>query len=77
MITFLAATPTPVPTFGAYTGDPDLISPGSVGFIITFLVAAATILLVIDMVRRVRRVSYREQIREKLDAEQTESNDAP
>ena len=62
-------TPTPSPTFGSYTGDEDLITPGWIGFAITFLVMAATILLVLDMTRRVRRTRYRGEIREKLEAE--------
>ncbi|MET1015727.1 MAG: hypothetical protein ABWX76_02845 [Leifsonia flava] len=53
--------------------DDDLITPGVVGFLVTFLVAVATVLLVIDMVRRVRRVNYRDQIREKLLIEQAEA----
>jgi len=62
-------TPTPSPTFGSYTGDEDLITPGWIGFAITFLVMAATILLVLDMTRRVRRTRYRGEIRERLEAE--------
>lgn len=51
------------------TPDPDSVTPGIVGFIATFGVAAVTLLLVIDMVRRVRRVNYRAQVREELEAE--------
>ncbi|HWR85334.1 MAG TPA: hypothetical protein VN200_05005 [Rhodoglobus sp.] len=60
---------TPVPTPPAYDGDPDLVTPGVIGFVITFLVALITVLLIIDMVRRVRRVRYREQVRQELEAE--------
>ncbi|SKA99518.1 hypothetical protein SAMN06295879_2825 [Agreia bicolorata] len=49
--------------------DPDTVTPGFVGFIATFGVAAVVILLVIDMVRRVRRVNYREQVRQQLEQE--------
>lgn len=49
--------------------DPDTVTPGFVGFIATFGVAAVVILLVIDMVRRVRRVNYREQVRRQLEQE--------
>ena len=62
-------TPTPSPTFGSYTGDEDLITPGWIGFAITFLIMAATVLLVLDMTRRVRRTRYRGEIRERLEAE--------
>lgn len=61
------ATPAPIPGFD---GDENLVTPGVIGFAITFLVAAATVLLVIDMTRRVRRVRYREQVNAELDAEQ-------
>jgi hypothetical protein len=46
------------------------VTPGVVGFIVTFLVAVAAVLLAIDMTRRIRRVRYRAEIAEKLDAEQ-------
>lgn len=59
-----AATPTPAPDF-----DEDLVTPTWVGFAITFLVAVATVLLLLDMVRRVRRTRYRGEIQERLDAE--------
>lgn len=49
--------------------DPDTVTPGFIGFIATFGVAAIVILLVIDMVRRVRRVNYREQVRRQLEQE--------
>jgi len=66
-------TPSPTPTFGAYTGDEDLISPTWVGFLATFLVALITVFLLVDMNRRVRRVRYREEVREKLAAEAAEA----
>ena len=59
-------TPSPLP---AYEGDPNLITPGVIGFAVTFLIAGATVLLLIDMARRVRRVRYREEVREQLAAE--------
>lgn len=42
-------------------------SPGTVGFIATFLVAVGAVLLFLDMTRRVRRSRYREEIRNKLE----------
>ncbi len=47
-------------------------SPGTIGFILTFFVAAAAVLLIFDMVRRVRRIRYRAEIQEKLEAEQAQ-----
>ncbi|MEV8212357.1 hypothetical protein [Leifsonia sp. NPDC077715] len=63
----LAATPTPTPS-GAPADDS--VTPGVLGFVVTFLIAVVVVLLVIDMVRRIRRVRYRAEIGEKLDAEQ-------
>jgi hypothetical protein len=62
----LAATPTPTPTT-----DPaeTFYSPGTIGFLLTFFVAGSAVLLIFDMVRRVRRVRYRAEIQEKLAAE--------
>jgi hypothetical protein len=65
-IALAAPTPSPGP---AYDGDPNLITPGVIGFAITFLIAVATVLLLLDMTRRVRRVRYRGEIREELAAE--------
>ena len=62
-------TPSPSPTLPAYTGDPDLISPGPIGFLAILLVTVVTILLIVDMTRRIRKVRYRGEIRERLDAE--------
>jgi hypothetical protein len=63
----LAATATPSPT-----EDPanTFYSPGTIGFLLTFFVAGSAVLLIFDMVRRVRRVRYRAEIQEKLAAEQ-------
>ena len=60
----LAATPTP-------TTDPaeTWYSPGLIGFLGTFIVVAGAVIIIFDMVRRVRRVRYRAEIQEKLAAE--------
>lgn len=65
---WLAATPSPSPTGGPRE---DQVTPGIVGFVVTFLLAVAVVLLALDLVRRIRRVRYRAEIAEKLDAEQT------
>ena len=62
-------TPTPLP---AYEGDVNLITPGVVGFAVTFLIAVATVFLLLDMTRRVRRVRYRSEVREQIAIEQAE-----
>lgn len=50
--------------------DPVLVTPGVIGFVVTFLVAMGSLVLIVDMVRRVRRVRYRAEIAERLDAEE-------
>ncbi|WP_194411169.1 hypothetical protein [Microbacterium cremeum] len=61
-----AATPSPTPT----QPDPELVTPGVWGFVITALVALAVVLLVWDMMRRIRRGRVRADIQEELDAEE-------
>lgn len=60
-------TPIPTPTM---TIDPDQVTPGIAGFIGTAVIAIAVVLLLADMLRRVRRGTYRAEVREQLDAEQ-------
>jgi len=62
--------PSPVPDF---TGDPNLVSPGIAGFVVTALIAIVTVLLIIDMTRRMRRVRYRAEVRERLEAEKLDA----
>jgi len=49
--------------------DPNGVTPGVVGFVITALVAIASLLLILDMVRRMRRLRYREEAKLTVDAE--------
>jgi hypothetical protein len=51
--------------------DPNKVyySPGVIGFLAVFLMMVAATFLVMDMVRRVRRVRYRTEIQEKLASE--------
>jgi hypothetical protein len=64
---FDVPVPSPVPTSAV---DADLVTPGVWGFVITFLLIVAVVLLILDMVRRIRRVNYRAQVREQLASEQ-------
>ena len=59
----LAATPTTDPANTWY-------SPGVVGFLMTFIMVGGALLLIFDMVRRIRRVRYRAEIQDRLAAEQ-------
>ena len=51
--------------------DPNKVyySPGIIGFVAVFLMMLAATFLILDMVRRVRRVRYRTEIQEKLAGE--------
>jgi hypothetical protein len=49
--------------------DPDQVTPGVIGFIATAGIGILIVLLLIDMNRRIRRNTYRGQIRAKLEAE--------
>ena len=61
------------------TADPanTFYSPGTLGFLFVFFLAVSSIFLIFDMVRRVRRVRYRAEIQEKLDAEEKLSAKTP
>ena len=63
-----AASDTPSPSPSA-AFDPTTVTPGWIGFVITFAVALLTVALILDMNRRVRRVRYRAEVTEMLDAE--------
>lgn len=61
----LAATPSPAPK----VPSADVTTPGPWGFAAILFVGVLVVALGWDMVRRVRRVRYRAEIAEKLDAE--------
>ena len=50
--------------------DDTWYSPGVVGFLATFGLAAVSLFIIWDLVRRIRRVRYRAEISELLDKEQ-------
>jgi hypothetical protein len=60
------ATPLPIPTMEV---DPELVTPGPWGFLVIALLALAVIVLVWDMMRRIRRGRVRADIAEELEAE--------
>lgn len=74
----VASTPLPTPTV-----DPESVTPGPMGFGVVALLVVVVVLLGLDMLRRVRRVRYREEANEALDAEEAAargeapSGDAP
>ena len=66
MLLALATTPSPLPTPSLREGiSEDQITPGLWGFIMTAFFVLATTLLIVDMVRRIRRVRYRAQVEEE------------
>lgn len=73
MLPFADQTPMPTPTS---TVDPTLVTPGFVGFAIVAVLVVAVFLLIWDMNRRIRRVRYREEVREELDAEEARAREA-
>lgn len=79
ILAILASTPSPSSTTAP---EDTFYSPGTIGFLAVFGVTVGAILLIFDMVRRVRRVRYRAEISSKLDAElsgekKTEAKSAP
>ncbi|MBE4717125.1 hypothetical protein [Pseudarthrobacter sp. AB1] len=69
MLLALTTAPSPLPTPGLREGlSEDQITPGLWGFIMTAFFVLATTLLIVDMVRRIRRVRYRAQVEEERQA---------
>jgi len=62
---------TPPPEF-----NPDTVTPGPWGFFAIFFVAAVTLLLGMDLARRIRRTNYRAEMQERLAAEVAERDAA-
>ena len=78
----VAAGPSPTPSAGPSPAavvpapDPDLVTPGTIGFLVTFGVAVALVVLVRDMVRRNRGLVVRAERRdaERRDAERGDAD---
>lgn len=73
LVLFGSDTPMPTPSM---TVDPDLVTPGFAGFAAIVIVLIAVVLLIWDMNRRIRKVRYREEVREELDAEEAAAREA-
>jgi len=65
LVVLTSTSPAPLP-------DEDLISPGPWGFAAIAFIGVAVVLLIIDMMRRIRRARYRSEVQEELDAEAVE-----
>ena len=68
-VLLLAATPSPSPSIAV---DQNAITPGVVGFLAILFVTLLTILLIVDMTRRIRRLRYRGEAEEKRRAAEAE-----
>ncbi|NYD79101.1 hypothetical protein SAMN05216555_101329 [Arthrobacter cupressi] len=65
MLLVLATTPAPSPSPSLRPGlSEDQVTPGTWGFILTAFIVVLTTFLIVDMVRRIRRVRYRAQAEE-------------
>ena len=62
----LAQPQTPDPTLPPSTIPDEAVTPGVWGFVAIAFVAVATVLIVVDMTRRVRRTRYRGEVRERI-----------
>lgn len=70
----LAQPQTPDPTLPPSTIPDEAVTPGVWGFVAIAFVAVATVLIVVDMTRRVRRTRYRGEVRERIQAERDEAS---
>jgi hypothetical protein len=60
----LATSPAPSPSLRPGLSE-DQVTPGLLGFLLTAFIVVLTALLIVDMVRRIRRVRYRAQVEEE------------
>jgi hypothetical protein len=70
--TFAAATPSPTPSF-----NPDVVTPGVIGFLTILAITVVVVLLIVDMTRRIRRVRYRGEAMERAAAAERDEPPAP
>jgi uncharacterized membrane protein len=57
----LASSPAPSPSLRPGVTE-DQVTPGLLGFLLTAFIVVLTALLIVDMVRRIRRVRYRAHV---------------
>lgn len=72
----LGPNPIDDPLIPPFQGDPNTVTPGVAGFFAIFFVAVASIFIIVDMSRRIRRVRYRGEVRERLEAERLATEQA-
>lgn len=71
----LASTPTPTPPVRA--PDPDSVTPGVLGFLVVFVLAVVTWLLMRNLTARLRRMRFREEQRLAAEAERPPTDGPP
>ena len=75
LILALTVTPSPNPSGTLRPGlSEDQVTPGTWGFVLTAFIVILTTFLIVDMVRRIRRVRYRAQVEEARLAAESESD---
>jgi hypothetical protein len=73
----LTTAPAPTPSPSLRPGlSQDQVTPGLLGFVLTAFIVVLTALLIVDMVRRIRRVRYRAQVEEERAAAEAGIDDA-
>jgi hypothetical protein len=75
-VRLLAQPSTPDATLPPSTVPDVDVTPGVWGFVAIAFVAIATVLIIVDMTRRVRRTRYRGEVREQIEAERAEADAA-
>ena len=73
-VRLLAQPQTPDATLPASTVPDVDVTPGVWGFVAIAFVAIATVLIIVDMTRRVRRTRYRGEVRERIEAERADAS---
>ncbi|CAA9426945.1 MAG: hypothetical protein AVDCRST_MAG35-2346, partial [uncultured Quadrisphaera sp.] len=71
VLTALLAAAAEEPSF-----DPDEVTPGLPGFLVTFAIVVAVVFLLRDFTRRVRRLQFRGEQLEREEAERAAARDA-
>ncbi|MEA5456221.1 hypothetical protein SPF06_15905 [Sinomonas sp. JGH33] len=72
-----AMTPDPTPAGTLKPGlTEDQVSPGLWGFLATAFVVVLSVFIIVDMVRRLRRVRYRSQVEEERERREAEAHGA-
>lgn len=72
----LTVSPSPEETLAPGVDESD-VTPGLLGFLVTLFLVLCVVFLIRDMVRRIRRVRYRDQVANGSETETEGDDDAP